>query len=228
MRTEVPYVGRLFAVFTILGIVNAVLSTLFMIMRLKQETLLFNCVQLFVVCSVKGALFIATNIHVGNLEATWDLSFLDRPQEDRTGGIVPCNQDDGIADSPFRQDLYTSHDMPVQNVSPKFPPPSSSLSTTDSVRGEDSRSQYASLGASFDRGAASKERSAESRSTSGSSAVRARSPPPLQSLQRLATTSGDNPGASKDPLLQAGQSEDGLATPQWPPTGPIPQAPSPF
>merc|ERR1719291_458038 len=66
-----------------------------MIFRLRRETFIFNSLQLFIVCFVKSCLFIATNVHVGNLESSRDMCFLTLQRDDeRTPDVIISNPSD--------------------------------------------------------------------------------------------------------------------------------------
>jgi len=80
MLSELPRLGRLFALFNACGIVSLLIATCTLMAQLGGESIIFNLLGLLTVFSIKAALFIAANIHTGNLEAALDLSFMDAPQ----------------------------------------------------------------------------------------------------------------------------------------------------
>merc|ERR1712008_20691 len=54
----------------------------------QEDSVVFNLFGLLVVCGIKAALFVSANIHVGNLEASLDLSFIDAPQSNFIDNVL--------------------------------------------------------------------------------------------------------------------------------------------
>merc|ERR1719433_567920 len=54
----------------------------------QEDSVIFNLFGLLVVCGIKAALFVSTNIHVGNLEASLDESFIDAPQSNFIDNVL--------------------------------------------------------------------------------------------------------------------------------------------
>jgi len=95
MISELPRLGRLFASFNACGIVSILVATCVLMAQQQDDSVVFNLLGLLTVCSIKAALFVSANMHVGNLEASVDLSFMDTPQAHFINNVI--NNDMPIA-----------------------------------------------------------------------------------------------------------------------------------
>lgn len=76
--SENPRLGRLFAGATALGLGNQ-LALYAAVMWFFPGSFYFDTLEMVVACTVKVVLFICANVHIENLEAAHDLSFMDDP-----------------------------------------------------------------------------------------------------------------------------------------------------
>lgn len=88
MLSEMPRLGRLYASLSMCGTVSAAVSTIALLAVQQVDSWFFNFAELLTVCIVKAALYFFTNMHIRNLEAAWDMSFMDAPQADFLGQIL--------------------------------------------------------------------------------------------------------------------------------------------
>jgi len=101
MISERPRYGRLFASFTACGIVSILIATCTLMAQQQDDSVVFNLLGLLMVCSIKASLFVSVNMHVGNLEASFDLSFMDAPQGNFIEGVLaadPPQRENGVFD----------------------------------------------------------------------------------------------------------------------------------
>lgn len=91
LLSEHPQLGRLFATFSVFSLVSALVYTIVLLIGLTNWP--FDFLQLLVASALKTALALLTTVHVGNIEALRDQSFLYRPQEEFVGNILSDAQD---------------------------------------------------------------------------------------------------------------------------------------
>jgi len=85
--SEAPWVGRLLAAFQLFGMIGPVMVVVISNIAMCAESLWFDVLFFGTLCLTKAALFVAVHLHVGNLEAAFDLSFAEASQADFLGRI---------------------------------------------------------------------------------------------------------------------------------------------
>jgi len=88
LLSESPRLGRLYASCSLFGTVSAAVSTVALIAVQQVDAWFFNFAELLTVCVVKAGLFVFANIHIGNIEAAWDMGSMDSSQADFLGCIL--------------------------------------------------------------------------------------------------------------------------------------------
>lgn len=173
MLSESPRLGRVYASLTLFGIVSGIIATAGIIADLTTiDSWIFDFLEFLIVCVVKVALFVFTNIHISNLEAAADMSFLGSPQDDFVGCLVASTNHEGDMDG--RSEGGRSESGPSED--PSFDRPgrriSGTLHPSDALRPWEEAHRH--IG--FDHDAAGKALSSSPRNNAR---IRDRSPSPL-------------------------------------------------
>lgn len=91
--TEDSRWGRLYASMTIFSVANNVVATVIMVLLLQSQSWMYDLLQLTAVTCIKIAQFICAHIHIDNLDAAYDLSFMNTSQADFLRNILHQNSD---------------------------------------------------------------------------------------------------------------------------------------
>eukprot|EP00450_Noctiluca_scintillans_P036855 CAMPEP_0194543990 /NCGR_PEP_ID=MMETSP0253-20130528/86756_1 /TAXON_ID=2966 /ORGANISM="Noctiluca scintillans" /LENGTH=73 /DNA_ID=CAMNT_0039390811 /DNA_START=218 /DNA_END=436 /DNA_ORIENTATION=+ len=67
---------------TIFSVANNVVATVIMVLLLQSQSWMYDLLQLTAVTCIKIAQFICAHIHIDNLDAAYDLSFMNTSQAD--------------------------------------------------------------------------------------------------------------------------------------------------
>merc|ERR1712012_204645 len=72
------WLGRLYVTFSICSLPSCTLSTIVLLQALPKDSHIFEIFSLLIICCLKLALVGLTNVHIRNVEAVTDESYMDR------------------------------------------------------------------------------------------------------------------------------------------------------